>query len=1131
MIVPLHESFAPQFSVVAEFESEHAVGLNVIYRFQHDHVQRAAYSLIEDERQHAVHLSVGRLILAHATAEELDQQLIEIVGHLNEGRRLIDDPIEREKLARLNLSAGIRSQRSAAYEMALNYLRVGLELLPMDSWASNYDLTMALAIEYQQCAYLTTRYAEAESWIELMLLHAHNNLEKAEILSMRTRQYATTGKMRESIRTAIAGLALLGMRVSESPDEAAIQREKTQVKRNLAGRQVADLIRAPSLKDRAKIVTIKLLMEIFPAAFLSGSGNLFPFLVLKSVNISLRSGTSPESAFAYAAYGMLLCGILDDPALGYEFGKLAVAMNDKFEDIALKSRIIYLYTMFIHHWTNHWSSMTHWFRKGIESGYQSGDLLYLAYSAQDCVIWDPKLDLETATREHAEYLNIVRDCRYQDSLDSGTLFLQMQRNFLGLTDSVCSLNAEGFEEQQCIDGMRRRRFMTGIANYHIYKMEIYFLYGQYSQALTHVREQERLTASVMSLPQLVRYYIIAFLTLAACLPGMKSAERRRTRKRMRIDLKRMARWAAHCPVNFLHLQLLMEAELARLDGRDDAALRLYDQAMNAARAHDFRRDEAMINELAARHLLTNQRRKPAEGYLRAARQLYEHWGARRKVEQLEAEFSHLLTSHNAKASPLGIELRLTTMSGIGSAELDLASVMKASRAISSEVVLGQLWPTTMRVMLENAGGQRGCFIVRKDERLVIEGLCEVGRDMAAPARSIPLEEAAGTLALPISVVYHVLHTNNPIVLKDAPQTGYFAKDGYLLARKPKSILCLPLHQGEFKGAIYMENQLTSGVFTEDRVEIIKLLAAQVSVSVENAMLYANQQHLIDGQRRFIPNQFLDSLQRHDIAHVEPGEHVSKTMSLLFADIRNFTPLAERLDPGSVMDLLNQYFVSMEPKITQSGGFIDSFSGDEIKAIFNTYADAPIRAGIEMWRALDELNRHFSAVSQPKLQIGIGISTGPVVLGVVGGPNRMQCTCIGDTANLASRIEQLTKLYRARLLISEHTFRRLTKPEAFATRMIDRVAVKGKTTPIELYEVMDAETPARRDAKLATRHLLDSAIESYHSRQFEIARVAFEEVSSKDPDDVVPIIFAERCVNYLLRPPPEDWGGFEYLDHK
>ncbi len=194
-----------------------------------------------------------------------------------------------------------------------------------------------------------------------------------------------------------------------------------------------------------QILVVRLLMEIFAAAFLSGSGNLFPFLVLKSVNLSLRYGNSPETAFSYGAYGMLLCGVLDDPALGYEFGKLAVAMNDRFDDIALKSRVIYLYTMFVMHWSEHWSNMTPWFRRGIEAGYQSGDLLYLAYSAQDCVIWDPRLDLDAAALEHSDLLTIVRDCAYQDSFDSGSLFLQMQRNFLGLTDGLYSMNDATFD--------------------------------------------------------------------------------------------------------------------------------------------------------------------------------------------------------------------------------------------------------------------------------------------------------------------------------------------------------------------------------------------------------------------------------------------------------------------------------------------------------------------------------------------------------------------------------------------------------------------------------------------------------------------------------------------------------------
>jgi predicted ATPase/class 3 adenylate cyclase len=1135
--IPLHEDYkfvGRKVGAGGDASQTNGVQFNPTYRFQHDRVQQAAYALIDPDHKQAVHLKIGRLIYRHASTQERDERLIDIVGHLNEGRLLIDDPYERKELARLNLTAGLRAQRSSAYELALAYLRIAQELLPSDSWQSDYELTMRLAVEFQQCAYLTGRYDEAESWIEQLLARARTSLEKAEILSLRTRQYATTGKMVESIRAAIMGLSLLGIHVTDNPDRADIRREIAAVKRNLAGRKISDLITAPPLTDRPKILAVRLLMEIFAAAFLSGSGNLFPLLVLKSVNISLCNGHSPESAFSYAAYGMLLCGELNDPALGYEFGKLAVAMNDQFDDIALKSRVIYLYAMFIHHWSNHWSSMTPWFRKGIEAGYQSGDLLYLAYSAQDCIIWDPRLDAETAAREHANYLNIVRDCKYQDSLDSGTLFLQMLRNFLGLTNGRCSMDDDNFDEQRCVAGMRQRKFMTGIANYHIYKAEICFFYRTYGEALEHVRAQDRFMASVMSLPQLVRFYIIAFLTLAACLPGMKPAEQIETRKRMRADLKRMTRLAAHCPANFLHLQLLMQAEVARLDRRVEPAMHLYERAMDAARASEFRRDEAMINELAARHLLGAGRRKAAEGYLRAAWHLYDQLGARRKVEQLEEEFPHLLGSSTARTSrvPSTPDSHAPTAMAIESTALDLASVMKASQAISGEIVLERLWTTTMRIMLENAGGQRGCFIVRRDGHLVAEGLSEVGCEVSSPARSINLDSADGSLPLPISIIYHVLHANLPVVLHDATRPGPFAKDAYLLACKPQSVLCIPLvRQGKFEGAIYMENSLTASVFTEERIEVVKLLAAQVSISIENAKLYQDQLRLIEAQDHFVPHQFLETLGRRDIAHVGLGEHVAKSMSVMFADLRDFTPLAESLEPRTVIELLNRFFASMELPILQAGGFVDSFAGDEIKVLFDASPANAIRAGIGMWRSLEELNKRSLTLGQPELRMGIGVSRGSVVLGTVGGPNRIQCSVVGDTVNLASRIEQLTKIYRARLLIGAHMFQSLTEPHDFTIRKVDRVAVKGKNAPFDVYEVIDAETPERAAAKRATRTLLDTAMTRYFGREFEAALVLFEQASAEDPDDVVPTLFLERCERYLESPPPADWQGFEKLTSK
>jgi class 3 adenylate cyclase len=596
----------------------------------------------------------------------------------------------------------------------------------------------------------------------------------------------------------------------------------------------------------------------------------------------------------------------------------------------------------------------------------------------------------------------------------------------------------------------------------------------------------------------------------------------------------MRRWATHCPANFLHLRLLMEAEFARLDGRTEQALRLYDRAVDAARRNEFRRDEAMANELAARHLLGVSRRKAAEGYLRAARNLYEGWGARRKVAHLQEEFQQILlvpTPTRGSIAVAGAEAQSGLGAPIDLAALDMASVMKASQAISSEIVLEQLWTITMRIMLENAGGQRGCFVVRKEGQLVIEGLSELGCDAKSVEQSIPFAEPEGALAVPISIVYQVLHTNRPVILQDAAQAGDFAKDAYLQARSPRSILCIPLeHHGKFDGAIYMENNLAAGVFTEDRIEVLKLLARQVSISVENAKLYDDQLRLVEAQRRFVPSQFLESLGHHDIARVSLGEHVHKSMSVMFADLRNFTPIAERLDPRNVIELLNRHFQRMERAISSHGGFISMFAGDEIMALFDS-SDAALLAGMQMERALDESNERSAGLGQPTLQMGIGINTGSVVLGTVGGPSRVQCSVVGDTVNLASRIEQLTKLYGARLLISEHTSRTMVDPDVYAIRLVDRVAVAGRSAPIDIYEVIDAERPTRRAAKLATRELLQAATENYFDSNFSVALRYFEKVCATDPHDPVPALFVERCSRHLQDLPSHDWQGFEKLVNK
>jgi len=1117
IVVPLSETYKyAGLEPVTEADGSKEGGgddvdaVNPTYRFHHDRVQQAAYALIDADRKQAVHLSVGRLILRHSTDAEIAERLIDIVAHLNAGRTLIDDPGERRDLARLNLEAGIKASHSSAYAYALDLLDTGLDLLAGEAWDTEPDLALALHREAQQCAYLTGDYDKADSLAETMLRRARTPLEGAQVLAARTRQYATIGKMGESIRTAFDGLAMLGIDLVEEPGGEHIAAELAEVEGNLAGRRIMDLIDAPKVADPQALIAIRILMEVFPAAFLSGSGALFPYLVLKSVNLSLRHGSSPESAFAYGAYGMLLCGSLNDPALGYQYGRLAVAMNERFDDLALRARIIYVYAMFIHHWSNHWSSMTPWFLKGIEAGYQSGDLLYLAYSAQDCIIWDPKLDIDSAVREQRRYLTIVRDCEYQDSLDSGTLFLQMLLNFRGLTAGPHSLNDESFDEQRCLAGMRQRRFMTGIANYHIYKAEIHFFYDDYDGAFEHVQVQDNMIASSMSLPQLVRFYIIAFLTHAARYRRMDEEERKRTDERLHRDLEKMSSWAAICPDNFEHLRLVMEAELQRLGGRVTEALVLYERAIAAAQASEFRRDEAQANELAGKCLLEAGWPKAAEGYIRTACYLYDRWGAHRKVQDLKSQHPGWFewSASSARAAPTGRSLA-GTVASIDATALDLSSVIKASQTISGEIVLDQLWKTTLHILLENAGAQHGAFVTRQGDRLTILAEGRAGEAATRPAAGAAVSGGEGP-QLPVSMVHSVFRTAAPLVVDDATASARFAEDPYIVRHRPKSVICVPiLRRGQVGGVIYMENNLTTAAFTEERVEVIRLLAAQATISMENAQLYADQVRLVEAQERFVPRQFLESLGHRDIARVRLGEYVAREMSVMFSDLREFTPLAERLGPAAMIDLLNRYFSALGRPVAETGGFIESYKGDAIMALFGPPPDRVLEAGVGMWRALEAFNAASLARGGPVLRMAVGANTGPLVLGTVGGHDRLTCSVVGDTVNVASRMEQLSRAYGARLLIAQGTFDALSDPQRWSIRMVDRIAIKGKEQPTALYEVLDAETPERRAAKEATREQLAAGMALYFDGAFARAQELFRAAMALDPEDVVPAMFAER----------------------
>ena len=270
---------------------------------------------------------------------------------------------------------------------------------------------------------------------------------------------------------------------------------------------------------------------------------------------------------------------------------------------------------------------------------------------------------------------------------------------------------------------------------------------------------------------------------------------------------------------------------------------------------------------------------------------------------------------------------------------------------------------------------------------------------------------------------------------------------------------------------------------------------------------------IVSESRFVPYNMLSLLGKDKIQDVNLGDQTEKELTILFADIRDFTQLSETMTPKENFDFINSYLSQMESVITSHGGIIDKFLGDGIMAVFPTWPDSALNCAIMMLKQLEKFNKERRAKGFSETRIGIGLNTGLCMLGTVGGPGRMDCTVISYAVNLASRLETLTKTYRVNLLIGENTFNSLQDGRMFSVRFIDRVLVKGKTKPQSVYEVYDTDSFKSKSLKTKTKALFEEALAHYHYKEINSARFLLEKCIKLNPEDMPAHVYLERCQLY------------------
>ncbi|OKO76033.1 ATP-binding sensor histidine kinase [Bradyrhizobium sp. AS23.2] len=791
------------------------------YRFFHDRVQEAAYALIPPEGRAELHLRIARLLVAETAQERIIEKIYDLVNQLNLGSALISDWPEKQRAAELNFVAARKAKASTAYAAASNYLAAGIAVLSDEGWHTSYDLTFGLFLERAECEILNSNLGQAAGLVDTLLVMARSKIDQAEICRLRMLLQLRQGNYAPAVQTALECLRTFGVDLPNTPTPEQVRAEYEEMRRTLGERPIASLVDLPMMDDPDMRAVMKLFSALGELAY-HADGDLFQMISCWMVKLSCRHGTSEHSAIGYGAIAVVLGPVFHRFADGEAFARLAVAVAERYGFTAQKAGAHFLMQMAVL-WTRPIEDALACLEAAIRAVAETGEMVYACYNRQhrltDLIARGDPLD--QVWLESADALDFVRKYKFgQLVILSIQAFIQSLR---GGTGNSAPLDEAALEARVLRGGVPL------VACFHwILQLQRHVLLGDAETALEFAAKAKPILWSARLNLQSVDYCFYHSLAIAAVFETSTPDRQAELREDLIEHLASFQRWAQSCPATFAHKHSLVSAEWARLEGRDIEAMQLYEQAIRSAAEHGFLPDQALAAELAARFYRSRDLKRIADTYLDEARDCYARWGALTKVAQLD-QSNHRIHQRAPSAAKPTIEAPVE--------QLDLATVIKMSQAVAGEIVLEKLIETLMVIAVEHAGADRRLLILPHGGRYWIEAEATSGRDGV----SVRLLETLMTPSeLPLRILEQVIHTRMQVILDDARGRHTFAGDQYIGRKLARSLLCLPLlKQAELIGVLYLENSLASHVFTSARIAVLKLLASQAAIALENARLYGD----------------------------------------------------------------------------------------------------------------------------------------------------------------------------------------------------------------------------------------------------------------------------------------------------
>ncbi|MFN6565472.1 MAG: AAA family ATPase [Nostoc sp. ChiSLP01] len=1104
LIVPLNETY--KFFQADSGDAANNQTIAVPYKFLHDRVQQAAYYLIPKQERTKAHYQIGQLLLKQISSTAIEEQIFVVVNQLNYGMTLITNQIERDKLAQLNLLSGRKARAATAYQAACEYAENGLNLLGEKAWQRQYEMTLNLHELAAEVTALCGQFEQMHQWVDAVIHHAKTAFEQVSVHIVKIQALAYQSQLTQAIYTGISIFQKLGIEFPEHPTLEDIQQEIQEITTLIGDRAIEDLFYLPAMVNTEKLAIMRLAASFTPVCYISSS-LLFPLVVSLQIKSLLQYGNHPVSPFSYVSYGTLLNNFLQDVTAADRFSQLAYRLASEPNAKDIRSATFVPLSMFLYHRKSHLRQTLPILQAGYQAGLETGSLEFVGYNIHGLCLhsyWCSQPLAELEAQIYA-YIQQLLKLKLIISANSCLVYWEIIVFLLDNPNQI-KLSLENVsDEEKLVSHSLASNDLWRVCTFYLHRAILRLLLGNVAQALVDIVKARNYIGAVAGSTIEVGLYFYDSLIVLATVPNSE-IELAAQQQRVQENQFKLQFWAEYAPMNYLHKWQLVEAEKYRVLGQKSEAIDFYDAAIAGAKANGYIQETALANELAAKFFLAQNKELIARAYMQEAHYCYQLWGAVAKVKDLETRYSQLLITSVPRIEEATISTGTTNTASI--IHLDIATVMKASQAITGEIMLDKLLSSLMKTLIENAGAQRGYLILSIHEQLLIEAEGDINSDRVTVLQSVPTENCQ---FLPESIINYVARTKEIVILNDAMRNGKFTKDIYIKESQIKSILCVPLiNQGKLISIVYLENNLTTGAFTTDRVEVLQILSSQAAISIENAKLYNELYKLNKAYERFVPRQFLEFLDKDSIVEVKLGDQVQLEMSVLFSDIRDFTTLSETMTPENNFKFINSYLSCMEPAITENHGFIDKYIGDAIMAIFSGEADNAVKAAIAMLHHLTEYNQQRINFGDAPIKIGIGINTGSLMLGTVGGQNRMDTTVISDSVNLSSRVESLTKNYGVPLLITQQTYTRLKNPSNYAMRSLDTVKVKGKSELITVYEVFDADPMEIKQAKLSTKTLFEQALVLYNQENFATASKLFTQCLETCASDGVAQIYLHRC---------------------